>query len=53
MGRELDVPLFLSAISREVFLMGEGMGYGREDLCAITKVYEAAAKTEVKWLKHN
>ena len=50
MGRELNVPLFLSAASRELYIMGEGMGFGREDLCAITKVYEASAKTEVKWL---
>jgi len=50
MGRELEVPLFLSSISRELFIMGEGMGFGREDLCAIAKVYEASAKTEVKWL---
>jgi 3-hydroxyisobutyrate dehydrogenase-like beta-hydroxyacid dehydrogenase len=51
MGRELDVPLFLSAVSREIFLMAEGMGFGSEDLCAITKVYEMAAKTEVQWLQ--
>jgi 2-hydroxy-3-oxopropionate reductase len=50
MGREMDVPLFLSAVSRELFLMAEGMGYGREDYCAVTKVYENAAKVEVKRL---
>jgi 3-hydroxyisobutyrate dehydrogenase-like beta-hydroxyacid dehydrogenase len=51
MGREHDVPLFLSAISRELFLMAEGMGCGREDCCAVTKVYEKAAQIEVKHLK--
>ncbi len=48
MGRELDVPLYLSALSRELFIMAEGKGYGREDLCAVTKLLEEVAHVEVK-----
>jgi 3-hydroxyisobutyrate dehydrogenase-like beta-hydroxyacid dehydrogenase len=51
MSRELDVPLFFSSLARDLFIMAEGMGHGREDLCAVAKVYEAGAKTEIHRLK--
>lgn len=50
-GRELNVPLFLSGISRELFITANGMGYGNEDYCAITKVYENAAGVQVARIK--
>lgn len=43
LGRELDVPLFLSAIARELYLMCEAKGWGREDFCAVIKLYEESA----------
>ncbi|MCC8190201.1 MAG: NAD-binding protein [Planctomycetes bacterium] len=47
MGRELNVPLFLAAASRELYIMAEGMGYGREDLSAVVKLYEQASGVPV------
>ncbi|MGE4284505.1 MAG: NAD(P)-dependent oxidoreductase [Clostridia bacterium] len=47
LAKELNVPIFTSAVSREVFLMANGAGYGREDIGAIIKVYEQAAGIEV------
>jgi len=48
LGRELGTPLYLSALTRELFLTAESMGYGKEDLCAVAKVYENAAQVEIK-----
>jgi 3-hydroxyisobutyrate dehydrogenase-like beta-hydroxyacid dehydrogenase len=48
MGKELGVPLYLSSIAREVFATAQAKGYGKEDFCAVTKVYEEVAKTEVR-----
>jgi 3-hydroxyisobutyrate dehydrogenase-like beta-hydroxyacid dehydrogenase len=48
MGREMNVPLLTSAISREVFLWANGMGLGSEDISAIIKVFEKAAGVEVR-----
>ena len=47
-GRELNVPLYTSAASREVFIMANSMGYGREDASAIIKVFEKIAGVEVR-----
>ncbi len=47
-GRELNVPLYTSAASREVFLWANGKGYGREDASAIIKVFEEVAGVEVR-----
>lgn len=48
MGRDLGVPLYLSSICRELYITAESMGYGREDLCAVAKVYENVAKCVVE-----
>lgn len=43
MGRELKVPLFLTAAAREMFLMGSALGFGKEDDSAVVKVVERMA----------
>ena len=48
LGRELGAPLYLSALTRELYLAAESMGHGKEDLCAVAKVYEMTAQTEIK-----
>lgn len=43
MGRELKVPLFLTAAARAMFLMGSALGFGKEDDSAVVKVVEKMA----------
>jgi len=47
-GRELNVPLYTSAASREVFLWANGLGFGREDASAVIKGFEQVAGVEVR-----
>ncbi|NPV54949.1 MAG: NAD(P)-dependent oxidoreductase [Firmicutes bacterium] len=47
-GKELNVPLFTSAVAREVFLWANAMGLGRQDASAIIKVFEQVAGVEVR-----
>ncbi|MGE4283669.1 MAG: NAD(P)-dependent oxidoreductase, partial [Clostridia bacterium] len=47
-GKELNVPLYTSAICREVFIWANAMGHGREDASAIIKVFEKVAGVEVR-----
>ena len=47
-GNEFNVPLPTAAASREMYILANGLGYGREDLCAIIKPLEQAAGIEVK-----
>ena len=46
LGRELEVPLFLSSLARELYVACEGKGWGREDFCAVLKLYEEIAGVE-------
>lgn len=39
-GKELGVPLFLAAVSQQVYQLGRNMGYAKEDGSALIKVYE-------------
>jgi len=48
MGKEMNVPLYTSAISREVFLWANAIGLGSEDISAIVKVFEKVAGVEVR-----
>jgi 2-hydroxymethylglutarate dehydrogenase len=48
LGKKLNLPLFVAAASREVFLMANAMGIGSEDLSAVIKLYEQSAKVEVR-----
>lgn len=48
MGKDMQLPLFLSAASQQVYLMAQSMGLGGEDLGAVVKVYEEYAKMVVQ-----
>lgn len=45
---ELDVPLFLTALTRQMFQTALAQGHGEEDICSVIKVLEAVTGTEVK-----
>jgi 3-hydroxyisobutyrate dehydrogenase/2-hydroxy-3-oxopropionate reductase len=47
-GAELDVPLPLTALSRQMFQMAISSGHGDEDMCSTIKVLEQLAGVEVK-----
>ena len=44
MAKELGVPVLLASVSQQVYQMGRGMGFGREDGSAVFKVYEALSR---------
>ena len=48
MGRSLKIPLFLSAVAKEIFQMANCLGYGKEDDAAVVKALEKIAGVEVK-----
>ena len=43
LGRDLKVPLFLTAAARAMYLMGSALGFGKEDDSAVVKVVERMA----------
>lgn len=43
MGQSLKLPLFLSAVAREIFQLASGMGWGKEDDSAVVKAIEKMA----------
>ena len=47
-AKEYNVPMLTAAASREVYIWANGLGYGREDLCAVVKVLEQVAGVEVR-----
>lgn len=47
MGKELGAPLYLTALTRELFNAAAVKGYGDEDLCAVAKIYEDGAKCRI------
>jgi 3-hydroxyisobutyrate dehydrogenase-like beta-hydroxyacid dehydrogenase len=47
-GRELEVPLFLTGLTGQIFRSALAAGYGEEDFCSVIKVLEEQAGCEVK-----
>ncbi len=47
-GKELGVPLPLTALTQQVFQAALSCGYGEEDMCSTIKVLEALAGIEVR-----
>src|SRR5579862_5314483 len=47
-GQELDVPLFLTSLSRQLFQAAITRGHGEEDICSTIKVLEGITGIEVK-----
>jgi 3-hydroxyisobutyrate dehydrogenase/2-hydroxy-3-oxopropionate reductase len=47
-GKELGVPLPLTALTQQVFQAALSSGYGEEDMCSTIKVLEALAGIEVR-----
>ncbi len=47
-GKELGVPLLLTALTSQVFQAATSEGYGDEDICSTIKVLEDLAKIEVR-----
>jgi 3-hydroxyisobutyrate dehydrogenase-like beta-hydroxyacid dehydrogenase len=47
-GKELDVPLLLTALTSQVFQSAIAEGYGEEDICSTIKVLENIAGVEVR-----
>lgn len=48
MGKEVGAPMYLSALTRELFAAAQMKGYGKEDFCAVAKIYEETAGCEIK-----
>jgi 3-hydroxyisobutyrate dehydrogenase/2-hydroxy-3-oxopropionate reductase len=47
-GRELNVPLPLTSLTRQMFQAAIAMGHGEEDICSTIKVLEGLTGVEVK-----
>lgn len=47
-GQELNVPLPLTALTRQMFQMAISQGLGEEDICATINVLESLAGVKVK-----
>lgn len=47
-AQELDVPLFMTGLSRQLFQAAIAAGHGDEDICSTIKVMEAITGVEVK-----
>jgi 3-hydroxyisobutyrate dehydrogenase-like beta-hydroxyacid dehydrogenase len=48
MGEELGVPLYMNEICLSIFEKASAMGFGKEDFCAVAKVYEQEANCEIR-----
>src|SRR5579859_1386852 len=46
-GRELDVPLPEAGLTYQLFTQAKGLGYGRQDMTAISKLYQQAANINI------
>lgn len=46
-GRELDIPLHEAGLAYQLFTQAKGLGYGREDMSAISKLYQEAANISI------
>jgi 3-hydroxyisobutyrate dehydrogenase/2-hydroxy-3-oxopropionate reductase len=47
-AEELDVPLFLTSVTRQIFQAAISEGHGEEDICSTIKVLEGMTGVEVK-----
>jgi 3-hydroxyisobutyrate dehydrogenase/2-hydroxy-3-oxopropionate reductase len=47
-AEELDVPLPLTALTRQMFQAAIALGHGDEDICSTIKVLESITGVEVK-----
>jgi len=47
LGRELDVPLPEAGLAYQLFTQAKGLGYGRQDMTAISKLYQQAANVNI------
>lgn len=47
MGRELEVPLYEAGLAYQLFTQAKGLGYGREDFSAVSKLYQQAANINI------
>jgi len=47
MGRELEVPLHEAGLAYQLFTQAKGLGYGREDFSAVSKLYQQAANINI------
>jgi 2-hydroxymethylglutarate dehydrogenase len=46
-GRELDVPLPEAGLAYQLFTQARGLGYGQQDMTAISKLYQQAADVNI------
>ena len=46
-GRELDVPLPEAGLAYQLFTQAKGLGYGQQDMTAISKLYQQAANINI------
>jgi 3-hydroxyisobutyrate dehydrogenase-like beta-hydroxyacid dehydrogenase len=46
-GRELDVPLPTAGLAYQLFTQARGLGYGNQDMTAISKLYQQAANVNI------
>lgn len=46
-GRELDVPLPEAGLAYQLFTQAKGLGYGQQDMTAISKIYQSAAQVNI------
>ncbi len=46
-ARALGVPMMMTALAYQLYEMAEGAGYGREDYCAVSKLYQDAADVTI------
>jgi 3-hydroxyisobutyrate dehydrogenase len=42
-GRTLGVPMMMTALAYQLYEMAEGQGYGKQDYCSVSKLYQDAA----------
>jgi 2-hydroxymethylglutarate dehydrogenase len=46
-GRDLGVPLPEAGLAYQLFTQAQGLGYGRQDMTAISKIYQQAANINI------
>lgn len=46
-ARALGVPMLMTALAYQLYELAEGAGYGREDYCAVGKIYQDAANVTI------
>ncbi len=46
-ARALGVPMMMTGLAYQLYELAEGHGYGRQDYCSISKIYQDAAKVTI------